>query len=71
MTIERSPKAHDDYLQGLRDDAYIKVAKDYSDTVLPLLKIKQDFIVEKSSDDNSKAAPEKKKGRFLGIFPKP
>jgi peptidyl-prolyl cis-trans isomerase SurA len=71
ITIERSPKAHDEYLQGLRDDAYIKIAKDYSDAVQPLLKIKQDFIVEKSSDDNSKAAPEKKKGRFLGIFPKP
>jgi peptidyl-prolyl cis-trans isomerase SurA len=71
MTIERSPKAHEEYLQQLRDDAYIKVAKDYRDSVLPLLKIKQDFIVEKSSDDTNKAAPEKKKGKFLGIFPKP
>jgi peptidyl-prolyl cis-trans isomerase SurA len=70
ITIERSPKAHEDYLQSLRDDAYIKVAKDYSDSVLPLLKIKKDFIVEKTGDDSTKA-PEKKKGRFLGIFPKP
>ena len=69
ITIERSPKAHEDYLQTLRDDAYIKISKDYSDSVLPLLKIKQDFIVEKTGDD--KKAPEKKKGRLLGIFPKP
>jgi len=36
---------------------------------MPLLKIKGDFIVEKSADD--KKAPEKKKGKLLGIFPKP
>ena len=71
ITIERSAQAHEDYLQSLRDDAFIKIAKDYSDSVQPLLKIKQDFIVEKSGDDSTKAAPEKKKGRFLGIFPKP
>src|SRR5438046_6379852 len=69
ITMERSPKAHEDYLQGLRDDAYIKVAKDYRDAVMPLLKIKGEFIVEKSADD--KKAPEKKKGKLLGIFPKP
>jgi len=69
ITIERSPKAHEEYLQTLREDAYIKVSKDYSDSVLPLLKIKQDFIVEKTGDD--KKPPEKKKGRLLGIFPKP
>jgi parvulin-like peptidyl-prolyl isomerase len=71
ITIEQSPKAHEDYLQSLRDEAYIKIAKEYSDSVQPLLKIKKDFIVEKSADDNSKAAPEKKKSRFLGIIPKP
>jgi peptidyl-prolyl cis-trans isomerase SurA len=69
ITRERSPKAHDDYLQSLRDDAYIKVSKDYGDSVLPLLKIKQDFIVEKTGDE--KKRPEKKKGKLLGIFPKP
>jgi parvulin-like peptidyl-prolyl isomerase len=71
ITMERSPKAHDDYLQGLRDDAYIKVAKDYSDSVLPLLKIKQDFLVERTSDGSEKKATEKKKGKILGILPKP
>jgi peptidyl-prolyl cis-trans isomerase SurA len=70
MTAERSPKAREDYLQTLRDDAYIKVAKDYSDAVLPQLKIKQDFIVEKTGDD-SERKPQKKKGKLFGIFPKP
>ena len=69
ITMERSPQAHDVYLQGLRDDAYIKVASAYREAVMPLLKIKGEFIVEKSSDD--KKSPEKKKGKLLGIFPKP
>ena len=69
ITMERSPQAHEDYLQGLRDDAYIKVASAYRAAVMPLLKIKGEFIVEKSADD--KKAPEKKKGKLLGIFPKP
>src|SRR5438445_3738796 len=69
ITMERSPQAHEDYLQGLRDDAYIKVASAYRDAVMPLLKIKGEFIVEKSADD--KKTPEKKKGKLLGIFPKP
>jgi len=70
MTSERSPKAHEDYLQKLRDDAFIKVAKDYNESVLPLLKVKQDFLVERSGD-GSTSKPEKKKGKILGIFPKP
>jgi peptidyl-prolyl cis-trans isomerase SurA len=69
ITMERSPKAHEDYLQGLRDDAYIKINKDYRDAVAPFLKINGTFIVEKNSDD--KKPPEKKKGKILGILPKP
>ena len=70
MASERSPKAHEEYVQKLRDDAFIKVAKDYSESVLPLLKVKQDFLVERSGD-GSTSKPEKKKGKILGIFPKP
>lgn len=70
MTSERSPKAHEEYLQKLRDEAFIKVAKDYNESVLPLLKVKQDFLVERSGD-GSTAKPEKKKGKILGIFPRP
>ena len=71
ITIERSPKAREDYVQKLRDDAFIKIAKNYNESVLPLLKIKQDFLVERTSDGSGKPASEKKKGKILGIFPKP
>jgi parvulin-like peptidyl-prolyl isomerase len=70
MAAERSPKAHEEYLQTLRDDAFIKVAKDYSESVQPLLKVKQNFLVERTGD-GSTGKPEKKKGKILGIFPKP
>ncbi|HJZ78738.1 MAG TPA: peptidyl-prolyl cis-trans isomerase, partial [Pyrinomonadaceae bacterium] len=39
MTQERSPKARDDYLQSLRNEAYVKVSDNYSAQVAPLLKI--------------------------------
>jgi peptidyl-prolyl cis-trans isomerase SurA len=39
MTQERSPKAREDYLQGLRNEAYIKIAESYRAAVDPLLKI--------------------------------
>jgi parvulin-like peptidyl-prolyl isomerase len=70
MAAERSPKAHEEYLQTLRDDAFIKVAKDYSESVQPLLKVKQNFLVERTGD-GSTTKPEKKKGKILGIFPRP
>jgi parvulin-like peptidyl-prolyl isomerase len=70
MATERSPKAHEEYLQTLRNDAFIKVAKDYNESVLPLLKVKQDFLVERNGD-GSTSKPEKKKGKILGIFPRP
>ena len=70
MAAERSPKAHEDYLQTLRDDAFIKVSKDYNESVQPLLKVKQNFLVERTGD-GSTGKPEKKKSKILGIFPKP
>jgi peptidyl-prolyl cis-trans isomerase SurA len=39
LTIERSPKARDDYMQNLRNEAYVKVSDNYTDTVMPLLKL--------------------------------
>ena len=39
MTQERSPKAREEYLQSLRNEAYIKIADSYSAQVAPLLKI--------------------------------
>lgn len=35
MTIELSPQVHEEYLQSLREEAYIEIAKDYQDAVLP------------------------------------
>ena len=39
ITIERSPKERDTYMQNLRNDAYVKVSESYRDAVMPLLKI--------------------------------
>ncbi len=39
ITRERSPKAREDYLQGLRNDGYIKIADNYRGSVEPLLKL--------------------------------
>lgn len=65
MTGEESPKAREDYLQKLRNEAYVKVAANYQDSVLPLLKIVPPPAATKRDQ------PEKKKGKILGIIPKP
>lgn len=39
MTQERSPKAREDFLQTMRNEAYIKIADSYRAAVDPLLKI--------------------------------
>ncbi len=70
MTIERSPKQREDYLQSLRDDAYIKLSANYRDTVGPLLKLAPEKTADNSSTQTAKPE-EKKKGKLLGIFPKP
>jgi peptidyl-prolyl cis-trans isomerase SurA len=69
VTVERSPKAREDYLQSIRDESYIKIADNYRDAVAPILKL----APEKTADNSgSPAKPaEKKKGKFLGIIPKP
>ena len=64
ITRERSAKAREDYLQGLRNDGYVKIAESYRAEVEPLLKIVPPAAV-------TKRAPEKKKGKLLGIIPKP
>lgn len=70
MTIERSPKMRDDYLQTLRDDAYIKLSANYRDAVAPILKLAPEKTADNSSTQTAKPE-EKKKGKLLGIFPKP
>lgn len=64
ITRERSPKAREDFLQELRNDGYIKIADSYRDGVEPLLKIVPPAAV-------TKRPTEKKKGRLLGILPRP
>jgi peptidyl-prolyl cis-trans isomerase SurA len=64
ITRERSGKAREDYLQELRNDAYVKIADSYRESVEPLLKIVPPAAA-------TKRAPEKKKGKLLGIIPKP
>ena len=56
MTVERAPKERDAYLQSLRNDSYVNVAKDYQESVLPLLKISS----EAAATDSAKPAAKKK-----------
>ncbi|HYJ87964.1 MAG TPA: peptidyl-prolyl cis-trans isomerase [Pyrinomonadaceae bacterium] len=70
ITIERSPKLRDDYLQSLRDDAYIKLSANYREAVAPILKLAPEKTADNSSTQTAKPE-EKKKGKLLGIFPKP
>lgn len=58
ITIERSPKERDAYLQALRNDAYVNIAKEYQASVLPLLNIST--ATQSATDDGKPAA--KKKG---------
>jgi peptidyl-prolyl cis-trans isomerase SurA len=64
MTMERVPKAREDYLQELRNDGYVNIAESYRAAVEPLLKIVPPAAA-------TKRPTEKKKGKILGILPKP
>lgn len=70
MTIERGAKAREDYLQSLRDEAYIKISDSYRAAVAPLLKLAPEKTADNSGTSTAKPA-EKKKGKILGIFPRP
>lgn len=70
ITMERTDKEREAYLQALRDDSYIKISDTYRAAVAPILKLKP----EKTADNSATQAgqkEEKKKGKLLGIFPKP
>ena len=71
MTIEASPKNREQYLQELRDEAYIKIAESYYAAVAPILKLKPEKTVEASGSATNFADRKKSKGKFLKIFPKP
>jgi peptidyl-prolyl cis-trans isomerase SurA len=60
ITQERSPKAREEYLQGVRNDAYIKIAESYRAAVDPLLKIVPPAAAVKKASKKDKDKKEKK-----------
>lgn len=70
ITIESSEKKREEYLQGLRNEAYIKISDNYRAAVAPILKLAPEKTAENSGTSTTEKS-EKKKGKFLGIFPKP
>jgi peptidyl-prolyl cis-trans isomerase SurA len=70
ITIERTPKEREDYLKTLRDDAYIKISESYRATVAPLLNLPPEKTADNGGTSGRKPE-EKKKGKLLGIFPRP
>ncbi len=72
MTMERGTKAREEYLQSLRDEAYIKISDSYAAAVYPILKITPEKTAENGIPSGGEQLGEKKKkGKLLGIFPKP
>ncbi len=73
ITIERTAKQREDYLQNLRNEAYIKIAESYRQSVAPLLKLDPAKMADNADvqTGTSEKPAEKKKGRLLGIFPRP
>jgi parvulin-like peptidyl-prolyl isomerase len=53
MLMERQPKEREDYLQKLRNEAFIKIAESHRAAVEPLLKLKQP-VAAKSDDKEEK-----------------
>jgi peptidyl-prolyl cis-trans isomerase SurA len=54
MTIERSPKEREAYLQNLRNEGYVKVADNYKDLVEPLLKLNRPTTAKREKKDDKK-----------------
>ena len=73
ITIERANSKRDEYLQNLRNEAYIKISENYRTAVAPLLKLDPAKMADNADVQTGSTAkpPEKKKGKLLGIFPKP
>ena len=64
LTYERAPKERENYLRQLRREAYIEVAPNYRDTILPLLKLdadKQDAVKTASAAAPAPAKKDDKK----------
>lgn len=70
ITMEQTPKAREAYMKQLQEDSYIKVSEGYRASVAPLVKLTPESTAT-NSDSSSEKPAEKKKGKLLGIFPKP
>lgn len=62
ITIERSEKQRDEYLERLRNDAYIQISDSYRDAVAPLLKLPQKTAENAGGQAAGQKADPKKKG---------
>jgi peptidyl-prolyl cis-trans isomerase SurA len=72
ITMERTGKQREDYLQNLRNEAYIKISESYRQSVAPLLKLDPAKMADNADVQTGSSKPtEKKTGKLLGIFPKP
>jgi peptidyl-prolyl cis-trans isomerase SurA len=60
ITIERSPKERETYLQNLRNEAYIKIADNYRTAVEPLLKLSTPATAAKTDSSAAKNSSKKK-----------
>jgi peptidyl-prolyl cis-trans isomerase SurA len=54
ITMERLPKEREDFMQRLRNDAYVSIASTYRDAVQPLLKIVPPAAATKTSSKKDK-----------------
>jgi len=54
ITMERLPKEREDYMQQLRNDAYVSIATSYRDAVQPLLKIVPPAAATKTTSKKDK-----------------
>jgi hypothetical protein len=62
ITVERRDKAREEYMKNLRRDSYIKLSKDYQETVGPLLSIS----AAGTTTSNAPAKPAKNEGKDQG-----
>ena len=66
VTQERADKEHEDYLRGLRQDAYIKPAASYAEVIQPMLdkdKSGANKAKQETASDNSGDKSKKEKGK--------
>lgn len=54
MLMERQPKEREDYLQKLRNEAFIKIAESHQAAVEPLLNLKAPAAAKTNEKDDKK-----------------